>query len=156
MDGMDGSPPTCRVCTGAPSVVVVVAHRAVRHLIIALLERDQARWQLRAVADEADLAATIAAAEPDLVIVDAGDFARCCRDALRSFPRQRVIVIGPEPDAAYQRAARRAGAGGWLPRDRLGEDLTDCMRRVLGCTHRPPSPPPARLQGCGPLPKVYP
>lgn len=133
-----------------------VAHRTLRRLIVELLERDQACWQLRAVADQLDLAAAVAAAEPDLVVFDAGDFARCCRDSLRSFPRQRVIVIGPEPDAAYERAARRAGAGAWLPRDRVGEDLTACMRGVLGCTHRPPSPPPDRLQPCGPIPKDCP
>lgn len=154
---MDGSPPTCRVCSGAPSVVVVVAHPTLRRLIVELLERDEACWQLRAVAHQPDLAAAVAAEEPDLVILDAGNFPRCCRDSLHSFPRQHVIVIGPEPDAAYERAARRAGAGAWLPRDRVGEDLTACMRRVLGCTHRlAPIPPPDRLQTCGPIPKDRP
>ena len=153
---MDGSSPTCRVCTGAPSVVVVAAHPTLRRLIVELLERDQACWQLRAVAHQSDLAAAIAAEEPDLVVVDAGDFPRCCRDSLRSFDRQQVIVIGPEPDPAYERAARRAGAGAWLPRDRVGEDLVACMCRVLGCTHRPgPNPPPDRLQPCRHNPKEH-
>lgn len=146
---MDGSPPTCRVGTGAPSVVLVVADPTLRRLMVELLERDPVCWQLRAVADEAELVGMLAAGEPDLVILDTGDFARCCRDSLHCFSRRRIIVIGPEPDAAYERAARRAGAGAWLPRDRVGEDLTGCMRRVLGSTRGPAaSPPPDRLHAC--------
>jgi DNA-binding NarL/FixJ family response regulator len=151
---MDGYPPTCRVCTGAPSVVVVAAYPTLRRLIVELLERDQACWQVGAVAHQPELAAAVAAQQPDLVILDAADFPRCCRDSLHFFDRQHVIVVGPEPDAAYERAARRAGAGGWLPRDRVGEDLTACMRRVLGCTHRLAAIPPSdRLQTCGHNPK---
>lgn len=134
---MEGSPPECLMCTGAPSVVIAVTHHGLRQLIIELLQRDHASWHLHALGDQSDFTAAVATVEPDLVIVDAGDFARFCRDSLRAFPRRRVIVIGPEPDAAYERAAQRAGAGAWLVRDRVGEDLSACLRRVLGCAHRP-------------------
>lgn len=122
--------------------MVAVAHRGLRQLIVELLERDHTGCRLCALADQCDLATAVASEQPDLVILDAGDFARSCRDSLHSFPRQRVIVIGPEPDAAYERAAHRAGAGAWLTRERVGEDLSSCMCHVLGCSHGlAPSPP---------------
>lgn len=144
---MDGSPQECLVCTGTPSVVVAVANHTLRRLIVDLLGRDGPCWQVRDIAGQAELAAAVAVAEPDLVILDTGDFARFCRDSAGSVAPQRVVVIGPEPDAAYEHAARRAGAGAWLTRDRVGEDLSVCMCRVLGCTHgAAPRRPPERLQ----------
>jgi DNA-binding NarL/FixJ family response regulator len=133
---MDVSSTECPVCTGMPSVVVAVAHRALRQLIVELLDRDEARWRPRAAADQPDLAEAIREEAPDLVILDAAYFARFC-DSVPTFPPHRVIIIGPEPDAAYERAARRRGAGAWLCRDRVGEDLSSCMCRVLGCTRAP-------------------
>jgi len=131
----------CPVWTGTASVVVAVAHDALRHLIAELLDQDHAAWQVTPVPGQSDLAGAIRAAAPDLVILDVGDFARCCRDSLRTFPRQRVIVIGPEPDLAYERAARQGGAGAWLTRERVAEDLIASMRGVLGCaTSRAPTP----------------
>jgi len=118
-------------------VVVAVAHRGLLNLIVELLDRDDACWQVRALTDSSELAATMTAATPDLVVVDAADFPRCCRELLGTFPAARVVVIGPEPDPAYDHAARRAGAGAWLSRDRVGEDLGASMRAVLGCTHGP-------------------
>lgn len=138
---MERAPPNCAVCTGSPAVVVAVAHHTLRHLIVELLEQDRARWQIHALADRRELPALVAAAEPELLVLDDGDLA-WCRD-VPAFPAHRVIVIGPELDAAYERAARQAGAGAWLTRDRLGEDLIGCMRRALGCTHDPTAEPAA-------------
>lgn len=134
---MNSEPAQCPVCTGAPSVVVAVGHRALRSLTVELLHRDHACWHVRALTDPSTLAAVIPDTRPDLVIVDAGDFPRCCRDVLGAFPASRVVVIGPEPDPAYEHAARRSGAGAWLSQDRVGEDLSSAMRIALGCTHGP-------------------
>jgi DNA-binding NarL/FixJ family response regulator len=138
---MERAPPKCPVCSGAPSVVVAVIHHTMRQLIVELLEQDRAHWRIHALADRRELAALVASAGPDLLVLDDGDLAWC--RALPGFPPQRVIVIGPEPDPAYERAARRAGAGAWLTRDRLGEDLTGCMRGALGCAHDPLAEPAA-------------
>jgi DNA-binding NarL/FixJ family response regulator len=141
MGGMDVRQLGCPVCTGAPSVIVAVAHRGLRRLIVELLERDHGCWKPDGVREPADLVGKLAAAQPDLVIVDARDFPRCSRELLGSFPAQQVVVIGPEPDPAYEHAARSGGAGAWLARDRVGEDLSACMRTALGCTHGPcPAP----------------
>lgn len=131
---MVGSPRKCSVGPGTPSVVVAVAHPALRRLTLELLEQDTTRWQLHPVTDRGDLAATVTPAGPDLVVLDDEDISWCCQ-LHPDFARQHVIVIGPEPDPAYERAARGAGAGAWLCRDRVGEDLIPSMRSVLGCSH---------------------
>lgn len=71
------------------------------------------------------------------MILVAGDFARFCDESLRAFSRRRVIVIGPEPVGEYERAAMSAGAGVWLPLERVGEDLEAAIGSVLGCLHAP-------------------
>lgn len=124
------------MCTGTPSVVLAIVHPALRRLILDLLERDRARWKLHAVEHRNDLPAVVTAAGPDLVVLDDQDIG-WCRELAPDFAPHRVIVIGPEPDPAYERDARRAGAGAWLCRDRVGEDLIPSMRHVLGCTHDP-------------------
>lgn len=69
------------------------------------------------------LAAVLDRLTPDLLIIDAADFPSCCFAALAHIPRDRVIVIGPEPDPAYPEVA-----------------LSSEMRRVLGCRHDPCPP----------------
>lgn len=84
----------------------------------------------------------IARTRPDVVVVDSVDFPACCRAALDGLSPHRVIVIGPEPDAAYRSWALGQGAGGWVSRDQIGDDLTAAMRAALGGLHwcSPPSP----------------
>ena len=139
---MDGAANPCRVCDGTPCVAVAVEHRGLRKQITELLDRDGGCWEICALPTAAEMPAEIDEyTRPDLVIVDAADFPRCCRDTLGAYPRERVVVIGPEPDPAYERAARIAGAGAWLSRERIGEELRAAMRAVLGCTHGPTPAP---------------
>jgi len=114
--------------TSAPGaeIGVVVAHPALRDLVVALLERSDPSWKVTAAADPRPLPAQLDVDALDVVVVDAGDVARCCRAT--TFPRGRLIVIGPQPGDDYQRAARRSGVGGWLPRDRLADDLAPLVR----------------------------
>lgn len=130
------------MCAGSPAVVVAVAHRALRHFVVELLEQDQVRWRLHAVAERGDLAAAVTSAGPDLVVLADRDLSWCL-EVLPNFAPHRVIIIGPDPDPAYERAARRAGVGAWLPSDRVAEDLVVSMHRVLGCTHDPCARPAA-------------
>ena len=144
---MDGDTGTCPVCTGTPVVLLSVVQPAARQLTVELLEREHGCWQVRALEDPRTLARAVADAVPDLVVIDAADFPRCCRDVLDGFPAERVVVVGPEPDDAYEGAARRAGAGAWLARDRVAEDLSASMRLALGCTHGPCPPAEAVRPG---------
>jgi hypothetical protein len=72
-------------------------------------------------------------------VIDTADFPACFT-ALAHIPRDRIIVIGPEPDPAYRKVAMSNGAGGWLPRDDVGSTLSSEVRRLLGCRHDPCPP----------------
>ena len=126
----------CPVCAGRPQVVVAVAHRAMRALIVDLLAAEHGCWAVSAVAGMAGLVGAITT-QPDLVVVDAADFAACCCGLLGSFPLDRVVVIGPEPDPAYRRATLDRGAGAWLSRDLVADELSAALRLALDCSHGP-------------------
>ena len=131
----------CAVPTGRPHVVVAVAHRAMRSLIVDLLDRDRdhgrdhGRWVVSAVDSVSELG-DAASSHPDLVIVDTADFAGCCCRLPASFALDRVVVIGPEPDPAYRQAALNRGAGGWLSRECVAEELCDALCSALACSRR--------------------
>ncbi len=113
---------------GRPHVVVAVAHYVMRALIVDLLDRGF--WAVSAVDSLSELG-HVASAHPDLVIVDTGDFESCCRELPESLALNRLIVVGPEPDPAYRQAALSRGAGAWLSRDCVAEDLGDALRSAL-------------------------
>ena len=137
----------CPVCAETPTVLVVMSHSKVRDLTVELLEREHGCWLVQALDERGDLGRVLAEGRPDLVVMDVPDFARCCRDVLEGFPPERVVVVGPEPDPAYERAARRAGAGAWLSRDCLAENLGAGMRAALGCSHTPCPKPREQMLG---------
>ena len=130
----------CPVCDGTPRVLVAMTHPAMLRFTRQLLERECGCW----VASEAHRGAILAMAvdetSPDLVVIDAADFPACCLAALDRIPRERVIVIGPEPDHAYRDAALANGAAAWVARDEVADRLGAEMRRVLGCRHDPCPP----------------
>jgi len=126
----------CPACDASPRVLVAIGHPGMREFTRELLEREFDCW-VAAEVDRASACAAIGRRHPDLVVLDAADFPSCGRAALGSFPLNRVIVIGPEPDASYRKAALAGGAGAWISRDRVGEDLGAELRRVLGCIHDP-------------------
>ena len=119
--------------TGRPRVVVAVPHRAMRDFIVELLYRDRDHWAVSAVDDVSELDDS-SSSHPDLVIVDTADFAGCCRRLPASMARARIVVIGPEPDPAYRGAALHCGAGAWLSRERVAEELCDALRSAHACT----------------------
>ncbi len=133
----------CPVCDGTPRVLIVMRHPAMLRLTRELLEREFGCWVATEARSGPRVARLFQRHAPDLVVIDAADFPACCLGALAGFPRARVIVIGPEPDASYRAAALSNGAGAWLPRERVGEDLGRELRRVLGCVHDPC--PPGRV-----------
>ena len=135
-DGPSTSALMCPVCDGTPRVLVAIRHPAMRTYTRELLQREYGCWVATEV-NTGELSEAIARHQPDLIVADTGDFPACCRRALEAFPRERVIVIGPEPDLSYRHAALAQGAGGWISRDRVGEELGSEMRRMLGCIHGP-------------------
>ena len=131
---------SCPVCDGEPRVLLVMRHPTMLRLTRELLSREFGCWIATEVHTGGALAGAIDRDHPDLMVIDAGDFPRCCRAALNRIAPDRVIVVGPEPDPSYQAIALSNGAGSWLPRERLGEELAIEMRRILGCVHDPCPP----------------
>ncbi|MDP1804202.1 MAG: hypothetical protein Q8K72_03460 [Acidimicrobiales bacterium] len=130
----------CPVCDGQPRILVAIRHPGMRHLTGDLLAREYHCWVASDLAADEPLADALARVHPDLVVVDAADFPGCCLATLGGFPRARVVVIGPEPDPGYRAQAMANGAGAWIPRERVGEDLGPAMRSILGCVHDPCPP----------------
>lgn len=130
----------CPVCDGEPRVLVVMRHPAMLRFTRELLERECGCWVATEVRSGPSLALALGELTPDLLVIDAADFPACCLAALEHIPRDRIIVIGPEPDSAYRDAAIANGAGGWLARDEVADELGSEMRRVLGCRHDPCPP----------------
>lgn len=136
----------CPVCDGSPRVLVAVRHPVMGRYIRELLEREHHCWTGDVVGSDEPLAGAVDRVAPDLVIVDAADFPECCRRQLAAVPPAHVLVIGPEPDAAYARAAFARGAGAWLSREDVGGGLGPALRAVLGCVHDP-CPEPTEAVG---------
>lgn len=132
----------CPVCDGNPRVLVAIRHPAMRRFTRDLLEREYHCWVAAELSVGQPLEEALVRTSADLLVVDGADFPDCCPTALAGPSPRQVIVIGPEPDAAYRHRALVAGATDWIPRERVGEDLGPAMRRALGCIHDPcPSPP---------------
>lgn len=130
----------CPVCDGSPRVLIGVRHAVMRRFAVELVRREHRCWVATEPEEGELLADAIRRLDPDVLVVDDGDFPACCRAAIAAFPRARVVVVGTEPDDAYEAAAFRAGAGAWVPRERVGEALGTVMREVLGCRHAPCPP----------------
>ena len=134
----------CPVCDGQPRVLVAIRHPGMRHLTGDLLAREYHCWVASDLAADEPLADALANSHADLVVVDAADFPGCCLATLHGFPPARAVVVGPEPDPGYRAQALANGAGAWIPRERVGEDLGPAMRSILGCVHDPCPPPAAK------------
>ena len=132
----------CPVCDGTPRVLVAVRHPVMRRYAAELLARECGCWASSDVDAGEMLPDAIDRFRPDLLVVDSGDFPACCQAAIDAFPRDRVVVIGPEPDPSYGAAALANGAAACVTRDNVGEELVPTMRAILGCRHDhcPPHP----------------
>lgn len=124
----------CNGCAGRPHVVVVIAHRAMRELTVELLRGDHGRWTVSAVSSASEVDND--ASTSDLVVIDTADLDSVRRLLPATLALARVIVIGPEPDLAYRNAALQCGAGGWLSRDRIAEELCDGVCSTLADVRR--------------------
>lgn len=145
---------SCPVCDGRPRVLVALSHPMMRRFTLELLERDHACWSAEAL-DGEDLVGAARDRRSDLVILDASTFSAChCADGCE-FPCGRMVVVGPERDLDYRAAVLAGGAGGWVARDDVAEQLSAAMRAALGCTHST-CPPAAAHQRSVPARSAHP
>lgn len=112
-------------------MLVGIRHQAMRRFTLEMLSASPS-WTVAQPRAGEMLAGAIERESPSAVVVDDGDFPECCEAALGSLPPGRVVVIGPEPDEGYRRAAMSRGAGSWVARDCVGDHLVPTLRRVLG------------------------
>ncbi len=114
---------------GSSTALVAIRHTLVQRFVCEILARDCGCTAL--IPHEGEmLADALERYRPDLLVVDTGDFPACCRDALRRFPRDRVVVVGPEPSSDYYRSAIDLGAGAWISRDSLADRLSTTIRAL--------------------------
>lgn len=137
----------CPVCDGEPRVLVAMQHPSMLRFTRELLERECGCWVATEAHTGSALADTVGRVTPDLLVLDAAAFPACCSAAITQVPPERIIVIGPERDAGYRRAAMRFGAGAWLAREDVADRLAGEMRRVLGCRHDPCPPDDRAVRG---------
>ena len=130
----------CPVCDATPVVLVALRHPVMRRWTEELLATEHGCWEVARMDGGELLVDAIARIRPDLVVVDDSDFPSCCQAALDRMPPERVMVVGPEPDTAYRSLALANGAGGWVCREQVGDDLSSAMRAALGCRHDPCPP----------------
>ena len=135
-----GGDAECPVCDLAPVVLVALRHPTMRRWSEELLTTEHGCWSVVQPRGEELLADAIARTRPELVVVDDADLPICCKAAVEAFAPDRVIVVGAEPDEAYRVRALARGAGGWVCRERIAEELSAAMRAALGCRHVPCPP----------------
>jgi DNA-binding NarL/FixJ family response regulator len=140
VDSEHGGRRVCPVCDATPVVLVALRHPVMRRWTEELLAAEHGCWQVARMDGGELLVDAIARIRPDLVVVDDSDFPSCCQAALDRMPPERVMVVGPEPDASYRSLALANGAGGWVCREQVGDDLSSAMRAALGCRHDPCPP----------------
>jgi DNA-binding NarL/FixJ family response regulator len=115
-----------------PRVVVAMSHPTMRRYVCDLIEQSCRCWLATTRPNAAELRDVIASLHPDVIVLEASRFPGCCPNMADTFPVGHVVVIGPYPDDAYRDAALTAGAGAWIPRDRLPNDLISELNRISG------------------------
>ncbi len=121
-------PPKCGAMTIAPNSagpnrsqpIQVVAHTTMRTLIVSSSPVTAATDTLKQ--SRASRPFQYVKSYPELVIVDAPDFARYRCELLVGCPPCRLVVIGLEPGPAYRQAALNGGAGAWVSREDVADD----------------------------------
>lgn len=115
-----------------PRVVVAMVHPTMRRYVCDLIEQGCRCWLATSTPDPDRLRDVVASLHPDAIVLESSRFPACCPDMADTFPIEHVVVIGPYPDVAYRDAALAAGAGAWIPRDRLTHDLIHELYRITG------------------------
>jgi hypothetical protein len=126
-------PPTPGSGVDSPTVLVAIRHPAVSRLACEVLRHDCGCTRVTELGQDL-LKDALQRCRPDLLLIDTGDFPACCHHALAAFPTDRVIVVGPEPARDYRDSALSHGAGSWIARDYLAEQLPGEVHRL---SHHP-------------------
>jgi DNA-binding NarL/FixJ family response regulator len=111
-----------------------MTHPTMRRYVCDLIERGCRCWLATTIPEPGPLHDVITNLHPDAIVLEAAQFPQCCPAIGDTFPISHIVVIGPYPDDAYRDAAYAAGAGAWIPRDRLPDELVHELHRIIGLT----------------------
>ena len=107
---------------------VVVEHPTMRHLVTDLLVCVHSCAVTSAslpTALDPELDAS------DLLVIDEASFSQADWREAAAEAATLVLVVAPENDPSSREAALAEGAHGWLPRERLGEELQAEILRMI-------------------------
>jgi DNA-binding NarL/FixJ family response regulator len=112
-------------------VHVVVEHDTMRELLVDLLVRERCVVASAHPGDSVEIDLRVSDGEV-LVIDEAAFVQREWAERVTPGSEPFVVVVATEDDPFSRRAALAGGARGWIPRERLGDDLAREVRRVTG------------------------
>lgn len=112
-------------------VHVVVEHDTMRELVVDLLVRERCVVASSQSGDPVEL--DLRVFDGEVLLIDEAVFAQR-RWSGRVAPGSEpcVVVVATEDDPFSRQAALAGGARGWIPRERLGDELAREVRRVTG------------------------
>jgi DNA-binding NarL/FixJ family response regulator len=117
-------------------VLVVDDHAAVREGLIRILAREEPGWEVCGVAGAHEALLQVAVRSFDVGIVDLSmpkmggiELARALRAQGNRLP---LLVLSMHAEEAYALRAFKAGASGYITKDRAAEGLVQAVRTVAG------------------------
>jgi DNA-binding NarL/FixJ family response regulator len=124
-------------------VVIADDHPLVRDALARVVQQIAGDVEVRTVGDHAALHSALAAALPDLVIVDLNMPGTSGLEMLRAFreryPALTIVVASGQDDPATIRAVLATGAHGFIPKSEPPEVLVHALQLVLaGGVYIPP------------------
>jgi DNA-binding NarL/FixJ family response regulator len=117
-------------------VLICDDHALVRSGLKRLLEAEPGIVVVGEAADAEQAVAAVAAAQPDVLLLDVVMPGRsgieAIPDLLAASPQTRVLVLSMQDDPSYVRRAFSAGAQGYLLKEAADAELVQAIREVAG------------------------
>lgn len=117
-------------------LLLVDDHAMVREGLMRILERGGGDWQVRGAANAFEALAMVREGGVDIAIVDLSMPGMGGLDLIRRLhaehPHLRVMVLSMHAEDQYAMRAFKAGAVGYLTKDRAPAELVGAIRKVAG------------------------
>lgn len=128
---MNATPPS-----GTPTKIMLVDdHAPTRGQMAALMENQPDMKVIAEAASGEDALARVAAAQPDLIVMDillpGITGVEAARRILAQWPAIRILVVSNYSGQALVQAVQGAGARGYVRKDRAFEELLPAIRSVV-------------------------
>lgn len=117
------------------SLILVDDNSGFRGSLRALLEPESSLMLLGEAEDGATAIRLIGELAPDIVIADVimpgQNGIETTRQIVASYPRVKVIALSMHAEDRFVAAMRRAGAAGYVVKDKVAEELAGAIRAVV-------------------------